>query len=173
VRVNPCFAALTVESQRHPFLNAHKYDYARTYGVRHDYDITPIHNSSLLHTARPRATWRHMYTGRRRRSHVSPESRQIQTNKQTGKHAIKPSSKGESTRRQHLPFEAKLWIDWIPNIFQTIDWPRRSVGLPLKKRHVEINAMFLHDQIRRCSSALLYLSVSFVQSLSGTSALHG
>jgi hypothetical protein len=166
--VNPCFAALTVESQRHPFLNAHKYDYARTYGVRHDYDITPIHNSSLLHTARPRATWRHMYTGRRRRSHVSPESKQI--NKHT---SMQSSHQARERRRQHLPFEAKLWIDWIPNIFQTIDWPRRSVGLPLKKRHVEINAMFLHDQIRRCSSALLYLSVSFVQSLSGTSALHG
>ncbi|KFY79628.1 hypothetical protein V499_01383 [Pseudogymnoascus sp. VKM F-103] len=40
VRVNPCFAALTVESQRHPFLNAHKYDYARTYGVGYDYDTT-------------------------------------------------------------------------------------------------------------------------------------
>ena len=89
----------------------------------------------------------HVYSGRRRRSHVSPESRQYkQINKQTRRQASH-QAREESTSTP--PFEAKLCTDWIPNIFHTIDWLWRSVGLPLKKRHVEINAMFLHDQIRR------------------------
>ena len=84
----------------------------------------------------------HVYPGRRRRSYVSSESRQYkQTNKQINKQARRVDV--------NTSFEAKPCTDWIPSIFHTIDWPWRSVGLPLKKRHVEINAMFLHDQIRR------------------------
>jgi hypothetical protein len=113
----------------------------------------------------------HVYSGRRRRSHVSPESRQYkQINKQTRRQASH-QAREESTSTP--PFEAKLCTDWISNIFHTIDWLWRSVGLPFKKRHVEINAMFLHDQIRRVPQHYSIGRYLLYRGLSRTSALHG